>query len=261
MASSNVAEKPERVGGAVSPRRRWSRAAGPVGVSSPDRVVDTIVQGIRSGRYVPGQKLIEADLTHDLRVSRGPVREALKRLAAEGIVMLTRHRGAYIRALSRSEADETLVVLEVLTGLMARLAAETVNAGDHAERIRKAYEWLGVYKNGQATGNEYIEKRRHFYDTLAEIGGNEQLERIMPTMQIHLLRLQLQPYLTQQSRDEQLRDYAEITEAVLAGKPQQAERAMRRHIRRARARYRRLPDDAFWSPAPAGSEKIRINDG
>jgi DNA-binding GntR family transcriptional regulator len=251
MAISNVTEKAERARGAVSPRRRWSRTAGPAGVSSPDRVVDTIVQGIRSGRYVPGQKLIEADLTHDLGMSRGPVREALKRLAAEGIVMLTRHRGAYIRALSRSEADETLIVLEVLTGLMARLAAETVSAGDHAERILKAYEWLGVYKAGQATSNEYIEKRRHFYDTLAEIGGNEQLGRIMPTMQIHLLRLQVQPYLTPKGRQDQLRGYAEITEAVLAGKPQQAERAMRRHIRRARARYKSLPDDAFWSQSGA----------
>jgi DNA-binding GntR family transcriptional regulator len=247
MAITNVTDKPARSRDVASQRRGWRRAASPAGVSSPDRVVDTIVQGIRAGRYVPGQKLIEADLTHDLGLSRGPVREALKRLAAEGVVMLTRHRGAYIRALSRSEANEALVVLEVLTGLMARLAAETVSAGDHAERILKAYEWLGVYKAGQAVGNEYIEKRRHFYDTLAEIGGNEQLGRIMPTMQIHLLRLQVEPYMTAQGRQEQLRDYALITEAVLAGKPQQAERAMRKHIRRARARYESLPDDAFWS--------------
>jgi DNA-binding GntR family transcriptional regulator len=216
-------------------------------LSSPDRVVEAIVQGIRSGRYVPGQKLIEADLTHGLRVSRGPVREALKRLTAEGVVMLTRHRGAYIRALSRTEADETLVVLEMLTGLMARLAAETVNAGDHAERIREAYEWLNAYKNGQASANEYIEKRRQFYDTLVDIGDNQQLRRIMPTIQIHLLRLQVQPYLTAKSRAEQLRSYAEVTGAVLAGKPALAERAMRRHIRRTRARYESLPDEAFWT--------------
>ena len=170
----------------------------------------------------------------------GPLRLALKAAVANGPVR---------RLLV---GDPTVQVLEVLTGLMARLAAETVNAGDHAERIRKAYEWLDVYKNGQATSNEYIEKRRHFYDTLAEIGGNEQLGRIMPTMQIHLLRLQVQPYLTSHTRQDQLRDYAQITEAVLAGKPQQAERAMRRHIRRARARYRRLPDEAFWSQSGAG---------
>jgi len=216
-------------------------------LSSPDRVVEAIVQGIRSGRYVPGQKLIEADLTHGLGVSRGPVREALKRLTAEGVVMLTRHRGAYIRALSRTEADETLVVLEMLTGLMARLAAETVHAGDHAERIREAYEWLSAYKNGRASANEYIEKRRQFYDTLVDIGDNEQLKRIMPTIQIHLLRLQVQPYLTGKSRAEQLRSYAEVTAAVLAGKPALAERAMRRHIRRTRVRYESLPDEAFWT--------------
>ena len=216
-------------------------------LSSPDRVVDAIVQGIRSGRYVPGQKLIEADLTQGLRVSRGPVREAFKRLNAEGIVMLTRHRGAYVRALTRTEANEALVVIEVLTRLMARLAAETISAGDHAERIREAFEWLGAYKSGQASANEYIEKRRHFYDTLVEIGGNEQLKRILPTMQIHLLRLQVQPYLTATGRAEQLRSYAEITSAVLAGKPAEAERAMRRHIRRSRKRYQTLPEEAFWT--------------
>jgi len=86
--------------------------------------------------------------------------------------MLTRHRGAYIRALSRSEADEALVVLEVLTGLMARLAAETVNAGDHAERIRKAYS--GSRLQGRTAHQQRVHREaRHFYDTLAEIGGNE----------------------------------------------------------------------------------------
>jgi len=67
-------------------------------------VVDAIVSGIRLGRFVPGQKLVEADLTESIGVSRGPVREALKRLAAEGIVSLTRHRGAYIRVLTRPKS-------------------------------------------------------------------------------------------------------------------------------------------------------------
>jgi DNA-binding GntR family transcriptional regulator len=168
-------------------------------------------------------------------------------LAAEGIVMLTRHRGAYVQALTRSEADSALVVLEVLTGLMARLAAETISGGDHAERIREAYEWLEPYKSGQASANEYIEKRRQFYDTLVEIGGNEQLKRIMPTMQIHLLRLQVQPYLNAKARAEQLRSYSEVTVAVLAGEARRAEIAMCRHIRRTRERYRTLPDEAFRS--------------
>jgi DNA-binding GntR family transcriptional regulator len=181
-----------------------------------------------------------------MRVSRGPVREALKRLAAEGVVRLTRHRGAYISALSRIEANELLVVLEELTGLMARLAAQTVNAGGHAERIRQAFEWLDAYKTGRPSVNEFIEKRRHFYDTLMEVGENHQLHRILPTMQIHLLRLQTEPYLSPEAHALQLLEYAEITTAVLDGMPTQAERAMRKHIRRTRGRYEALPDEAFW---------------
>lgn len=72
--------------------------------SSSDRVVAAIIKGILSGRYVPGQKLIEADLTHTLGISRSPVREALKRLDAQGVVELTPHRSAYICAMGREEA-------------------------------------------------------------------------------------------------------------------------------------------------------------
>ena len=64
------------------------------GLSSPDQVVAALIRGLQAGRYVPGQRLIEADLTKELKVSRGPVREALKRLAAEGLVSLIPHRGA-----------------------------------------------------------------------------------------------------------------------------------------------------------------------
>ena len=224
------------------------RTVGAHGISSPDTVVDAIVSGIRLGRFVPGQKLVEADLTQSIGVSRGPVREALKRLAAEGIVSLTRHRGAYIRVLTRAEVDQTLVVLEVLTGLMARLAAETVRRGGHAAKMREAFRWLAIYKAGSDSGIEQIEKRRHFYDTLTEIGGNQELDRIMPAMQIHLLRMQTLPYQTAEDKRLQLLSYSEVTEAVLAGNPKLAEQAMRKHLRRTRAHLKHVSDAAFAPP-------------
>ena len=93
-------------------------------LSSPDQVAQVLLDGIKSGRIVPGQRLIEADLTSELRVSRGPVREALKRLSAEGLVRLIPHRGAYIRKLTRREVMDILVIQETLTALAARLAAQ-----------------------------------------------------------------------------------------------------------------------------------------
>ena len=65
--------------------------------------MQAITAGIESGRFVPGQRLTEAELTRQLGVSRGPVREAFKRLAGEGVLDLTRHRGAVVRAQTREE--------------------------------------------------------------------------------------------------------------------------------------------------------------
>jgi DNA-binding GntR family transcriptional regulator len=224
--------------------KRHPRAGTPSGLSSPDRVVEAIVRGLRAGVYVPGQRLIEADLTRDLSVSRGPVREALKRLAAEGVISLTRHRGAYIHALSREEVNDSLVVLEVLTGLMARLAATRIGTGENEAKMRKALDSLLAFR-ASGGGAAFLEERRRFYDTLIEIGGNHQLRRILPLMQIHLLRMQFQSYATPHDRDEQFAEYTAISKAVLAGDPAKAERVTRAHIRRTAIRLNRLPDEAF----------------
>ena len=213
--------------------------------SSSDRVVAAIIKGILSGRYVPGQKLIEADLTNTLGMSRGPVREALKRLDAQGVVELTPHRGAYICAMGREEAGDLLVILEDLTALMVRLAAQAVSWGANAEEMSEAYQWLEKFRDGSAGDIAFIEKRRHFYDTLMVIGGNRQLHAVMPIMRIHLLRLQAQPYLSAEDRQNRLDEYSAITHAVLAGDAKAAERAMRRHLKQMQKRIARLPDDAF----------------
>jgi DNA-binding GntR family transcriptional regulator len=114
--------------------------------------------------------------------------------------------------------------------------------------MREAFRWLAIYKAGSDSGIEQIEKRRHFYDTLTEIGGNQELDRIMPAMQIHLLRMQTLPYQTAEDKRLQLLSYSEVTEAVLAGNPKLAERAMRKHLRRTRAHLKHVSDAAFAPP-------------
>ena len=216
-----------------------------VSESSSDRVVNAIIRGILSQRFVPGQKLIEADLTASLGVSRGPVREALKRLDSEGVVLLTPHRGAYVRAMTRTEALDLLIILESLTATIARLAAEAVAQGANARKMNEAYEQLESFRNQNVDDMAFIDRRRHFYDTLIAIGRNTQLATVMPTMRIQLLRLQAQPYLTSQDRQSRLDEYSAITRAVLAGDSKLAERAMRQHMKGMQRRIANLPDEAF----------------
>lgn len=109
---------------------------------SPGVVYRGIVDGLYRGRYVPGQRLVEADLTRDFEVGRGSVREALSRLAAEGLVTMNLHRSAIIRSLSRQEVRDLVALLEVLNGFAARLAAERVEQGTNRKLIVEAYGQL-----------------------------------------------------------------------------------------------------------------------
>ncbi|MDB5577023.1 MAG: hypothetical protein JWR80_2199 [Bradyrhizobium sp.] len=216
-----------------------------VSESSSNRVVNAVVQGILSQRFVPGQKLIEADLAASLGVSRGPIREALKRLDAKGVVILTPHRGAYIRAMTRTEALDLLVILEGLTALIARLAAAAVAADTNARSTSEAYVQLETFLNRSVDDMTFIDRRRHFYDTLIAIGGNTQVATVMPTIRIQLLRVQAQPYFTSQDRQSRLDEYSAITRAVLDGDSKLAERAMLRHMKGMQRRIANLPDEAF----------------
>ncbi|MFM2281270.1 MAG: hypothetical protein RLZZ444_3501 [Pseudomonadota bacterium] len=212
--------------------------------SSPDVVVDAILSGIRSGRLVPGQRLVEADLTHSLNISRGPIREALKRLAAEGIVTLNQNRGAYVRSLSKSEVSDLLKVVEMVTGLVARLATQSIRNGYLREEFRRVGAELLAF---EALGDSlaFMEKRRDFYDVLISASKNVELQRIMPLMQIHLLRLQFQTHLTAADRKKQFQEYRAMIDTVLSGNANRAERLTRIHIRRTRLSISRLPEDAF----------------
>lgn len=213
-------------------------------VSSPRRVMEAILSGIKKGRYVPGQRLIEADLTRELKVSRGPVREAFKRLAGEGVLVLNKHRGAFVRAQSRDEVRDMMCVLEVLAGLAAKLAARHINENDNRERFQE------VFRSAMREGEEgetlaFLDERRRFYDTLYDIGGNRELHHMVPRMQISLLRLQFQAFVSRKQHESQLKELRAIAEAVLEADPKKAERTARAHLRRRRLSLTTLPEDAY----------------
>lgn len=215
--------------------------------SSPDKVVSAIYRGILAGRIVPGQKLIESDLASSLGVSRGPIREALKRLHAEGVVENARHRGAYVRLLSRKEALDFLEILSLLTGFIAKKAAEAVSQGDDAFRrhFAPALDTLGHFLKSDGSENLHLEINRRFYDAMMEIGGNSQIASIMPVMRIQLFRMQGHMTGEPRAHEQRFAEFAEIARHVLAGDPDKAQKAMARHMQLTLKRLQALPDEAF----------------
>jgi DNA-binding GntR family transcriptional regulator len=215
-------------------------------LSSPMRVARSILEGLYQGRYVPGQRLAEGDLMRTFAVSRGSVREALNRLEAEGVVTLTRNKGAYIRALTRSDADDALAIVEVVIGLAARLAAEHIDAPGSRTLLESFLARLSDNPT-RSDWVAFVRARNGFYRALVKIGGNKELGRLLPGMQVHLLRVQFRSFLTMQD-EMRSNDYERMSDAILKGKGLLAEREARRHIRNVRSSIVELTDEAFAQP-------------
>jgi DNA-binding GntR family transcriptional regulator len=215
--------------------------------SSPHKVYSGVLKGLYDGRFAPGQRLVEADLSRLYRVSRNSVREALHRLAAERIVSLNLHRGAHVRLLTRSEARDNLELIELLIGLTARLAATNLKRKKAGKRFSEILDELLSFED-RPDSLEFLRARNRFYRILVEIGGNGELPRIMPAMEVHLLRIQFRSFYPVPQKAG-ISDYRRIGEAVLAGDAKRAEIAGQAHVRRIAKEVNDLPDDAFGLPS------------
>jgi DNA-binding GntR family transcriptional regulator len=212
--------------------------------SASEKVSDAIIRGIRSGAFVPGQHLVEPDLTRRLGISRGSLREALKHLSAAGIVTLNRFRGAYIATLDRKSVLDLLDTLEPLCRLAARLAAKHCDSEEKRRSIAAAAAATDEANRSHNRG-QYLEQRRHFYTTLVAIGGNGELERAMPLARTDLFRAQVEAIQTEKQRNRHASGYGKIAKAVLDRNPAAAERAVQKHFAGTRETIEELPADAF----------------
>jgi DNA-binding GntR family transcriptional regulator len=108
-------------------------------ISASDRIVADLARGLYDGRYAPGQRLVKPDLMERYGGGRGTVREAINRLSAVAIAAAHPFRGAQIRQLSRKEARDILLILELMIGLAARLGAANIGKPGRRRRFNEVY--------------------------------------------------------------------------------------------------------------------------
>jgi DNA-binding GntR family transcriptional regulator len=167
-------------------------------------VLDRIV----SGHYPPGARIVEFQLAKELGVSQSPVREALRELAAVGIVTILPRRGARVRLPSAKELADVSVVRAEVDGLAARLAADRLpdDALDALEGLVE--EMLAALARGDFSGVTDADVR--FHELIADASENHALERAfdqlapfartfitltLPGVDVHDIVLQHRPIL------------------------------------------------------------------
>lgn len=195
-----------------------------------DRVYEALREAIVFGELPPGQRLLERELALQLGASRTPVREALRRLAEDGLVSGEPNRGLAVRTLTLEEAEHVYAVREPLEILACRLAARRCSPRQlailercilRARRAARASDWRRVILENNA-----------FHDEIAAASGNFVLTRILGLLrnQVNLVRMAL--WARQPDRPyETFREHWQILEALRSRNPEAAASAGRAHLR------------------------------
>lgn len=191
---------------------------------------------IFSGELAPGTKLSEQGLAKTLGVSRGPLREAIRRLEGRKLIERTPNIGPRVAELSDRDLYDLLVVREALEGMAARCAAELMSDAE-VEDMRALLIEHGRQEEVRAGTGYYQEgKDFDFHFRIIKGSRNERLIQMLCNDLYDLLRVYRYKSSTQGGRARNaFEEHQKIVEALAAHDPDRAEEAMRLHLRRARA--------------------------
>jgi DNA-binding GntR family transcriptional regulator len=196
------------------------RAAAPL----RQQVLDTLRKSIVEGRLVPGERLIERELTSSLGVSRTVIREVMRQLESQGLISVLPNKGAVVRELTLADAKDLYSIRAVLEGLAAGLFAK--NATDaEIEKLEKVLALtIKAYRDGNP--KSILETKNRFYDVLFRGASSESLLSMLTALHARIWRWRALG-LAHQNRSKKRSDQAVSSLKALAAaiKRRNAERA------------------------------------
>ena len=212
-------------------------------------VADQLRTAILRGEYLPGERLVEAQLCERLGTSRFNVRAALQDLAADGLVKVERNRGAHVRKVPLDEAVEITEVRAVIEGLCAAKAAAVATEEDHAELRALVRQMAEAVKRGDMLADSKISDLMHA--KIREIGGQGTANRILERLRYQDVRYQFHVSLLPGRLVKGANEHYDIIEAVIAGDPVAAEQITRDHFMSVIAALRQLEEVKAQRPGIA----------
>jgi DNA-binding GntR family transcriptional regulator len=189
---------------------------------------EALREAIVRGDIAPDARLVEADISASFEMSRGAVRTALIRLEQEGLVVREPHRGARVRKVSDEEAVEILQARAVLEGLAVRQAAERITAAG-AERLNACVtRQRELLEAGDLLGAS--DANADLHATLLELSGHGTALRLIRALNSQTVRYQYRTILIPGRPAASVSEHKAIVDAVVAGRAEEAEAAMRNHL-------------------------------
>ena len=195
-----------------------------------EEVADQLRVRIFAHELAPGTWIDEQTLAKEFGISRTPLREAIKVLAAEGLITMKLRRGAYVTEVNRGDLEQIFTILSLLEGQAAKEAATKAQEKD----LNELDDMHLRLENAAADRNldQFFEVNVRFHERIITIANNPWMTGVIADLR-KVLKLQRKDSLSRTGRlQSSLSEHREILKALLKRDPIAAEQAMRTHLAR-----------------------------
>lgn len=208
-------------------------------MSAKNRSYELIRNAIFGGKFPPGHQLKEDDMIAYCKVSRSPIRQAIKMLADEGLVTVMDNRRSYVADVSESHTEEIYDILAMLESYSAGLAAKNITS----DKLKDLQNILGEMEDISTTNpndaKKYLELNSKFHKAIHKASNNNTLYKIIQKIVDFPATLYLKIGVVTEN-EIAIEEHAAIIKALVTGDREYAELMMKIHTETTRREFREL---------------------
>jgi len=194
-----------------------------------DVVFETLKEAILTGKFEPKERLMEIKLADQLGVSRTPVREAIRKLELEGLVVMEPRKGAYVSDISFKDIIDTLEVREALETFAVKLAVEKNKVEDISEIEKLNLSFQDAYKNENV--KKMVEYDTEIHKAIIRLSENRKLIAFMEELNEIMQRFRLIFFNETYNPERIDQEHQDVIKAIKDKDMEKAQNAMRNHLR------------------------------
>ena len=194
-----------------------------------DVVFNTLRQAILRGEFKPGERLMEIQLANKLGVSRTPIREAIRKLELEGLVIMIPRKGAEVADITEKSLRDVLEVRKALEELAVQLACEKITQ-EELEELEKAGENFKKVLKRSKDITEVAEADVRFHDVIYMATDNQKLILLLNNLREQMYRYRVEYLKREEAYPQLIAEHAAIIEYISKGEKKAATDVMCKHI-------------------------------
>ena len=193
-----------------------------------DVVFNTLRQAIITGEFAPGERLMEISLANRLGVSRTPVREAIRKLELEGLVIMIPRKGAQVARITEKNLRDVIEIRTVLEEFAAVLACERIDQSGLHDLLQAHEDFIRSVENGDIL--DIVDKDETFHDTIFRATNNDRLISIINNLREQFYRYRMEYVKDIRQRSNLVEEHRELLDAISSRDSIKAKELMKTHL-------------------------------